>query len=80
MFINYRSLSKRSKSTRGMDEQKSNCEENDSEPTGTVLFENFSLSQDCFAESLIVSQWAFALDEPIYQFIFLLYIGYCWFV
>ena len=30
----FRSLSRRSKLVEGMDEQKSNCEENDSEPTG----------------------------------------------
>lgn len=36
MSLNCRSLSRRSKSERGMDEQKSNCEENDSEPTGKV--------------------------------------------
>lgn len=39
----FRSLSRRSKSIQGMDEQKSNCEENDSEPTGTVFFVELGL-------------------------------------
>lgn len=34
IYLNCRSLSRRSKSARGMDEQKSNCEESESEPTG----------------------------------------------